>query len=346
MDNKIIPKKFKEFDTSERRAEIKNTWSKYDQFIKKFPFKENKNLIDQLAESDIYNPANGEKDYFFTWVEHKLIGLGAISVGSSNVYKNAANNLNTFKQLIKDIVDDSLSVHQKIDNNWGDIKGFGGDRLIAKKILFLYNPESIIPAYKTDDLEEIATSIGLDFRSEAYEKFGEDYELLSVGKKFELFCDLLLGLKNQYPELSKIDNCYLMWFLYTEFPVSRIQNRTQGNNHGSAPIRKLKPFSPLGLIAEPKYEQEVVFLFSKYHIKLGFPLITKIAPAFPDAEVLDDKGRQKKIEFEVFSSDFLSHGHDPKGCDFILCWEDNLSEEQKLSKGLPPIISLKDELSN
>jgi hypothetical protein len=98
------------------------------------------------------------------------------------------------------------------------------------------------------------------------------------------------------------------------------------------------------LIAEPSCEQEVVFLFSKFHVDLGFPFIIKIREAFPDAVVLTAQREMKRIEFEVHSSDFVSHQHHCAGCDYIVCWEDDLSEEVKSDKKLPEVISLKEEL--
>jgi len=47
------------------------------------------------------------------------------------------------------------------------------------------------------------------------------------------------------------------------------------------------------------------------------------------------------IELEFRSSNF---NHDPKGCDFIICWIDDI--EESLKKKLPAIIDLKNELSN
>jgi hypothetical protein len=49
-------------------------------------------------------------------------------------------------------------------------------------------------------------------------------------------------------------------------------------------------------------------------------------------------------KFEVHSSDFISHQHDCAGCDYIVCWEDDLSEDVKNDKKLPEVISLKEEL--
>ena len=78
-----------------------------------------------------------------------------------------------------------------------------------------------------------------------------------------------------------------------------------------------------GLIYGPLNENGVIFLFSKIHEKLGIN-IEAIQPGFPDA-----KGRRKTrkgwediwIEFEFKSSYFKVHGHDPKECDAIICWE-------------------------
>ena len=83
------------------------------------------------------------------------------------------------------------------------------------------------------------------------------------------------------------------------------------------------PINFEGLIYGPLNENGVIFLFSKIHDKLGIN-IEAIQPGFPDA-----KGRRKIrkgwediwIEFEFKSSQFKVHGHDPKDCDAIICWE-------------------------
>jgi len=83
------------------------------------------------------------------------------------------------------------------------------------------------------------------------------------------------------------------------------------------------PINFEGLIYGPLNENGVIFLFSKIHDKLGIN-IEAIQPGFPDA-----KGRRKTrkgwediwIEFEFKSSYFKVHGHDPKECDAIICWE-------------------------
>lgn len=344
MNNAELETKIKEFEKKTQLQEkIKGGWAKHAEFLKLFPFREHPELIDNLTPEQAYNPeGKGEKNYFFNWIEHKLKAIGHLTIGGARVWVNARDNIGIFKELLKTAMDDSLSISEKVDSHWEDIKGFGGDRHIAKKIIACYYPEKVLSVYKTEDLEELAEALGLEYRDESYKKYKEDYELLSVGKKFELLNVLFLDFKNRHPKLKNWDNGLFGGFLYESFPVSRVTNHQADNKISGG--RKLKAFSSYGLVYEPRYEQEVVFLFSKYHIKLGFPVLTRIAPAFPDAEALDESGKYKKIEFEVMSSDFISHGHDPKGCDYIICWEDNLTEEQKMRKGLPRIISLKEEL--
>jgi len=83
------------------------------------------------------------------------------------------------------------------------------------------------------------------------------------------------------------------------------------------------PINFEGLIYGPLNENGVIFLFSKIHDKLGIN-IEAVQPGFPDA-----KGRRKSrkgwediwIEFEFKSSLFKAHGHDPRECDAIVCWE-------------------------
>ncbi|MBA4320970.1 MAG: hypothetical protein C0412_21475 [Flavobacterium sp.] len=108
------------------------------------------------------------------------------------------------------VVNDSLPISEKIDSHWEDIKGFGGDRHIAKKILFCYYPEKIIPAYKTKDLEKLAKALGSKYRKKSYKKY-------SVGQKFELLNGLILAFKNQHAQLRNLDNGLFVAFLYKSF---------------------------------------------------------------------------------------------------------------------------------
>jgi hypothetical protein len=78
-----------------------------------------------------------------------------------------------------------------------------------------------------------------------------------------------------------------------------------------------------GLVYGPVNEMGVVALFAKISEELGF-IIEEVKAGFPDciARRQIDKGWERvAIEFEYLSSNFNRHGHDPEGCDMIVCWE-------------------------
>lgn len=109
-------------------------------------------------------------------------------------------------------------------------------------------------------------------------------------------------------------------------------------------VRRIgRPFPTIGLLYQPIDEFGVVFLFSKHHSKLGFPFILKIGKKFPDAIVLDEKGQMKYVELEYRSSNFKLHGHDPKKCDYIVCWEHDWDDYPNKDV---QIIELKDALKD
>jgi len=93
-----------------------------------------------------------------------------------------------------------------------------------------------------------------------------------------------------------------------------------------------------GYAGDPKYEDEVIFLFgllqNYVHKYLGMPfVITEIRKAFPDCKGINpDTGETILIEFELNSSDY---NHPDHGCDYIVCWEDDRPHPTI------PVISLK-----
>ena len=316
---------------------IERVWREHEEFLRLYPFREHPEQIDKLTAEKVYNPKQRDRNYFFHWIEHRLRSFAALGIGTAKVWENAKDSLPRLKELLKTTVDESKPIAEKIDAHWEDIPRFGGDKQIAKKILFCYYPEIVIPALKTEDREFFCKKLGLHYREKAYEKYGKDYDILSTGQKFELTNDLLLKFKNDHAEFQNWDNAYFSLFLYTNLTPD---SETLAMITRRAP----RPFSAYGLIAEPSYEQEVVFLFSKFHVELGFPFIVRIQEAFPDAEVMNKQKELKRIEFEVRASDFVGHKHDPAGCDYIVCWEDDLSEDKKRDNKLPEVIALKEEL--
>jgi hypothetical protein len=86
------------------------------------------------------------------------------------------------------------------------------------------------------------------------------------------------------------------------------------------------PINFRGLRHSPINEQGVVFLFGMVSYELGF-IVEAIQAGYPDCEAKrcvdqqNQRWQRVRIEFEFWSSNFKDHGHDPGGCDLIVCWE-------------------------
>jgi hypothetical protein len=86
-----------------------------------------------------------------------------------------------------------------------------------------------------------------------------------------------------------------------------------------------EPFDFRGLRHAPINEQGVVYLFGMVSRELGF-YVESVQQGFPDCEAkyLHDAKKnlwaRARIEFEFKASSFKEHGHDPNGCDLIICW--------------------------
>lgn len=73
----------------------------------------------------------------------------------------------------------------------------------------------------------------------------------------------------------------------------------------------------------PTNEMGVVFLFSHIAARFGVR-VEEIRSQYPDCIAYMKIGGAEKriqIEFEYRSSNFRTHGHQPKQCDWIVCWE-------------------------
>jgi hypothetical protein len=86
------------------------------------------------------------------------------------------------------------------------------------------------------------------------------------------------------------------------------------------------PLEWLPMTNAPLNELGVVFLFGMVAAGLGFQ-VESLQGKFPDCEakreVARGKWQRSRIEFEYESKNFHLHGHDPKGCDVIVCWRHN-----------------------
>jgi hypothetical protein len=83
------------------------------------------------------------------------------------------------------------------------------------------------------------------------------------------------------------------------------------------------------LACGPTNENGVIYMFGTLAERLGF-VVMKVQTEFPDCEAFrhigDNRWQHVRIEFEYQSRNFLKHMYDPKGCDVIVCWEDNWKE--------------------
>jgi hypothetical protein len=84
-----------------------------------------------------------------------------------------------------------------------------------------------------------------------------------------------------------------------------------------------------GLRYEPTCENGVMFAFGQVAHKLGFA-VERVQTAFPDCvamrEVAPGKWQRENVELELYSKNFVEHGHDPKRCDTLVCWVHDWAE--------------------
>lgn len=334
ITNKLT--EIKEKAEQERRR-IEDAWRLWKEFVSRFPFREKPELIDNLTPDDVYNP--GVSGYFFDYIEHKLKPLGHIYVPSDRPWRSARDNLDDFKALLKTIVNDSISLADKIDAKWDKLSGWGGDRHYAKKLVFCYYPDEVIPIFKTEHLEHFIRALqpSEDLNQRALSRFRKAYNNLTVGQKFELLNNMLLDFKKSKPEIKDWDNALYMSSLYDAFHPFEVVS----------PEKVVEPMSATRMLFSPVNELGVVTLFAMYHRELGFPYILKVKSDYPDAVVIDEFGDVKSVEFELFASNFIAHEHDPDKCDYVVCWENDLPEnvEDKKIKILnKKILALKERL--
>jgi hypothetical protein len=69
----------------------------------------------------------------------------------------------------------------------------------------------------------------------------------------------------------------------------------------------------------PDNEQGVVFLFSHLARRRFGLHVERVQAGYPDCLAYRD-GRRVRIEFEYRSRNFAAHRHDPRLCDWIVCW--------------------------
>ena len=224
---KILKDKFKKQKRDELSESIKDLIIKFEskksydrqielvyedlkKFQDKYPFTKFPNKIEDLKVYDLYKEISNEMGEFFHWIEYKLKGLGSLHLRAV-VYRNASKQLDDFKELLYDIVDDTVSLAEKIDAQWEKISGMGGGKILAKKIICCFN-DNLIPIFNTKHLEHFFDSII------GREKYPEDYKLMSLGEQYEFLMNNLLNLKKFIPETRDWEPLRFSIFLYESYP--------------------------------------------------------------------------------------------------------------------------------
>lgn len=70
---------------------------------------------------------------------------------------------------------------------------------------------------------------------------------------------------------------------------------------------------------KPENELGVIIVFAQSAQEAGFEIL-RISIEFPDATI--KRGDMVyQVEFEYQSASFRKHGHDPRECDLVICWE-------------------------
>lgn len=137
---------------------------------------------------------------------------------------------------------------------------------------------------------------------------------------------------------AKVEHCEAEWADVLELieqqkiknELERAANPERQAKRGSTGVRFLEgrpvygpPVAPYGMAHEPGNEASVLFLFGAVAPKLGM-VISHVQTEFPDCEAFREvepgKWQRWRIEVEYRSRNFLVHGHDPAGCDMIVCW--------------------------
>jgi hypothetical protein len=210
MDNSIIDKATAYDKNGVNKKQVDNAIISLKEFRKKFPFTENPPSIATLTPDDIFNENSGEVGEFFHYLEYYFKPLGYSSIRDSSLYRNIRVQIEDFKNLLY-IVVDKKSLAQKVDANWGKIKGLGDDKQLAKKIVFCFNYESgkVPPIFSVSHLKhfigKIADKPSLPTK---YYTMGEEYECLT----FEL-----LKAKKALPITQDWEITYFARFLYENY---------------------------------------------------------------------------------------------------------------------------------
>jgi hypothetical protein len=194
------------------KHEVGVTLAALKQFRSKFPFAENLASIEWLDPDKLFKVSPDEIGEFFQFFEKHLNPPGALSVNSSNVYRNARLQVKEFRNLLRIAVDDRKSLAQKVDAPWERIGGLGQDKYLAKKIIYCFNYE------KGNELPILSSQHLRHFTGRVSDVPSGRTKYLSAGQEYEHFTAELIKAKNSIPLTKGWDPLYFTRFLYQTYP--------------------------------------------------------------------------------------------------------------------------------
>ncbi len=212
MDTSKLEKASAYDQNGQNKKEIDNAITCLKEFRRKFPFTENPAAIDTIKPDDIFNESSGEAGGFFHYIEYYFKPLGHSANRDTGVYRNIRTQIIDFKNLLKVAVDKKRSLTEKVDANWGKIKGLGEDKQLAKKIIFCFNYENakVLPIFSTNHLKHFIGKVAdTPILPAKYYTPGEEYETLTSE---------LLKAKNSLPATQPWEITYFARFLYESYP--------------------------------------------------------------------------------------------------------------------------------
>ncbi len=153
-------------------------------------------------------------------------------------------------------------------------------------------------------------------------------DVMGVARKYVAQRKAAGPRKKKYNRLTSTGGAELTSTHGEELTSTHGGEPTTRNGNKKKPAEKVygQPLVRQALATAPTNEAGVMCLFASLATALGFTML-HIQQAFPDCHAFrrgqDGLWRIVRIEFEFESRNFLAHGHDPKGCDLIVCWKHN-----------------------
>ncbi len=212
MDKSIIDKANAYDNDKVNKKQVDNAISCLNEFRAKFSSTENPTLIDMLKPDDIFKEDAGEVGEFFHYLEYYFKPLGHFSIRDSSLYRNIRVQIEDFKNLLYIVVDKKKSLAEKVDANWGKIKGLGDDKQLAKKIIFCFNYESgkVLPILSISHLKHFLGKIA--------DKPSLPTKYYTQGEEYSCLTSELLKAKNNLQITQSWEVTYFTRFLYENYP--------------------------------------------------------------------------------------------------------------------------------